>query len=480
MTLHRKTLLIFGITLVVLLGIMYGAVLVSLNTFAQPYAQPQSSINNLTFSFVAFGVGFFVLFLLILDKLVLSRLGHFCKTVGYISRTGDISKRVSIKGNDELSDLGDAINILLTSLQTSKNKLHDIEATNRAMLEAIPDSIFQFTKNGKVKVYELDADDGLPISHTKAADSRLHELMPVEAYRQALSHMNQALRTGDVQVFDYPINREGATHDYEVRMVKSGKDSVLTIVRDITEQKQAEETMVKSEEEIDQRTHELQVVIDELESFAYSVSHDLRAPLRSIEGFSHILLEGYVDKLDDEGKDYLQRLRASSQHMSELIDDLLNLSRVTRGDMRNEMVNLSSLVRTITAELRQSEPERDVEFSITPRLTVKGDKRLIEVALRNLLGNAWKFSRNRERTKIEFGHARTNGHPVYFIRDNGVGFDMAYADKLFGPFQRLHSPKEFEGSGIGLATVQRIIHRHGGRIWAESTVDQGATFYFSL
>jgi len=304
--------------------------------------------------------------------------------------------------------------------------------------------------------------------------------MPEVVYKQAISHMKQALKTGAMQVFEYPHTREGKMHSYEARMVASGKDSVLTIVRDITEQKQAEETMMKSEEKIEQRTHELQVVIDELEAFAYSVSHDLRAPLRSIEGFSHILLEDYADKLDDDGKGYLQRLRSASQQMAVLIDDLLNLSRVTRSEMHCEMVNLSSLARTITEELQQSQPERDVEFIITPRLMAKGDAHLIQVALSNLLGNAWKFSRKRERARIEFGYARTDGRPVYFVRDNGVGFDMAYANKLFGAFQRLHSPKEFEGSGIGLATVQRIIHRHGGKIWAESAVDKGATFYFTL
>ncbi|GAI50608.1 unnamed protein product, partial [marine sediment metagenome] len=238
--------------------------------------------------------------------------------------------------------------------------------------------------------------------------------------------------------------------------------------------------LIKEKEEVEKRTHQLQIYINELEAFAYSVSHDLRAPLRSIDGFSQMLFEHYNDKLDDEGKSYLQRVRSASQRMAELIDDLINLSRVTRSEMRYETVDLSALARTITMELQQSQPERDVEFIIAPGLVAKGDAHLLRVALKNLLDNAWKFSRKQASARIKFSYAETNGQPAYFVRDNGVGFDMAYANKLFGTFQRLHSPDEFEGSGIGLATVQRIIHRHGGKIWAESAVGQGATFYFTL
>ena len=249
---------------------------------------------------------------------------------------------------------------------------------------------------------------------------------------------------------------------------------------EITERKRGEETLVRQAEELAQRTVALEVVNRELEAFSYSVSHDLRAPLRSVNGFSQALLEDYREKLDELGQDYLHRVRAASQRMSDLIDDLLQLSRVTRSEMSPEAVDLSWLARTIAAELQESEPERRVQFVVSESLVANGDTRLLRLALHNLLSNAWKFTAKHPRALIEFGVAWREGKLVYFVQDDGVGFDMAYADKLFKAFQRLHSPAEFEGTGIGLATVQRIIHRHGGRVWAEGAVEQGATFYFTL
>ena len=210
------------------------------------------------------------------------------------------------------------------------------------------------------------------------------------------------------------------------------------------------------------------------------MSHDLRAPLRSIDGFSHVLLEDYAAQLDQAGRDSLQRVRAASQRMATLIDDLLKLARVTRAEMRTEVVDLSGMARDIVAELQRATPERHVEFAIAPGLQARGDPRLLRVALDNLLRNGWKYTAKQPRPQIEFASTNVNGERAFVVRDNGAGFDMKYADKLFGVFQRLHSAAEFEGTGVGLATVRRIITRHGGRIWAEGAVDRGATFYFTL
>jgi signal transduction histidine kinase len=225
---------------------------------------------------------------------------------------------------------------------------------------------------------------------------------------------------------------------------------------------------------------ELVATNKELEAFCYSVSHDLRAPLRGIDGFSKILEEEYTHKLDEQGMGYIKRIRAASQRMGQLISDLLNLSRITRVEMKHEKVDLSAMVKRKASRLQETQPDRQVEFIIAEGLYVNGDEGLLRVAMNNLLGNAWKFTEKHSQARIEFGITKNDSGHVYFVRDDGTGFDMTYVDKLFGAFQRLHSLSEFEGTGIGLATVQRIIHRHGGRIWAKGAVEQGATFYFTL
>jgi len=243
----------------------------------------------------------------------------------------------------------------------------------------------------------------------------------------------------------------------------------------ILEQRVAERTG-----ELEKRAAELQAANSELDAFAYSVSHDLRAPLRSIDGFSQVLLEDNAAQLGDAGRDSLQRVRAASQRMATLIDDLLKLARVTRAEMRTEQVDLSGMAREVVAEIERTAADRQVEFVIAPGLEAQGDSRLLRVVLDNLLRNGWKYTGKRPQPRVEFTAINENGGRVFVIKDNGAGFDMRYADKLFGVFQRLHSAAEFEGTGVGLATVRRIIARHGGRIWAEGAVDQGATFYFTL
>ncbi len=327
---------------------------------------------------------------------------------------------------------------------------------------------------------------GLP--QERLTGSTIRELLGEEVYARLREHIQAALG-GKKQTFESVIphrtHGERVMHiDYIPQFNAANLvDGLYILMSDVTEHRRAEEEIRRLngdlERRVFERTLQLEATNRELEAFCYSVSHDLRAPLRAIRGFTDVLLEQYAPKLDGRGQEFLQRTCEASQQMDKLIDDLLKLSRVVRGELQTEKVSLSALAQEIVAELRRAEPERQVTITISPDLTVFGDRRLLRIVLDNLLRNAWKFTGKRESAEIELG--RSDGeNSAFYVRDNGAGFDMAYAGKLFGVFQRLHSAADFPGSGVGLAIVQRIINRHGGRTWALGKAGSGATFYFAL
>jgi len=291
----------------------------------------------------------------------------------------------------------------------------------------------------------------------------------------ALQRGAEAIAAGDLS------HRVGTAANDEVGSLARSFDAMTeALVLDIARREKVEEEVRELNRDLEHHVRQLEESNHELDAFSYSVSHDLRSPLRSIDGFSLALLEDYADKLDSPGRDYLERVRGATQRMSQLIDDLLTLSRVARFEMKRERVDLSSLAAGIAARLKQNHPERSAEIVVADGLIAHGDERLLTVVLENLFANAWKFSEKTPHSVIEFGAELKSDAIVYFVKDNGAGFDMTYADKLFNPFQRLHTTSEFAGTGIGLATVKRIINRHGGRVWIESEVNKGTTVYFSL
>ena len=298
------------------------------------------------------------------------------------------------------------------------------------------------------------------------------------ALGKPIMELKSAREEGRFEDDSWRIRRDGSRFWANVVVTPLRDDAGLLrgfvkITRDVTEKR-------KAEQEIIQRSLELEAANKELETFSYSVSHDLRAPLRGIDGFSQALQEDYQQQLDSTAKDYLRRICTATRRMGELIDDLLNLARVTRAEIYRERIDLSKLAGEVAQEIQSQEPARSVALNIAAGLEAEGDSRLLRVALQNLIGNAWKFTSKREKAQIEFGAQGVNGGKAYFVRDNGAGFEQSYASRLFGAFQRLHAASEFPGTGIGLATVQRIIRRHGGTVWAEGTVNQGATVYFTL
>lgn len=346
-----------------------------------------------------------------------------------------------------------------------------VASSNDAIVGTTLEGVITSWNQGAERVFGYGADEvlGQPISILLPSDRRAEE-----------EEILKRLTAGEpVEPFD-TVRRCKDGKEIEVSsslsLVRADSGAVIglsSVARDVSAQKQAERAL-------DLARRQAEAATRELEAFSYSVAHDLRAPLRSIDGFSQVLLEDYAGSLDAEASKHLCRVRESAQRMAELIDDLLNLSRVTRGEMQRESVDLSALAHAAIERLERTGSERSVEWRLEEGLVARGDPRLLAIALDNLLGNAWKFTARGPHARIDVGATRREGELVYFVRDTGAGFDMAYASKLFGVFQRLHTAAEFEGTGIGLATVQRIVQRHGGRVWAEGAVNQGATFFFTL
>ncbi len=357
------------------------------------------------------------------------------------------------------------------------------------ILDLAYDGIFLITLDGTIVFWNRGAEEMYGWKRQEALGRIVHELLQTR-FPEPLDRIVQKLRSDG----HWDGELVHTTRDGRERIVSSrwalerdaeGQPAwFLEIVRDITERKHFENEIRSLNESLEQRvierTRELAEANRELESFSYSVSHDLRAPLRSIDGFSRLVLEECSALLDEKAKDRLERIHAAAARMGQLIDALLDLSRLTRIEIRSERVGLSTLATHIARELKRTAPDRQVTFRIEPHLTAEGDHRLLRILLENLLGNAFKFSSKAPLAIIEFGGMSRDQEQVFYVRDNGAGFDMAYSNQLFVPFQRLHGRKEFAGTGIGLATVHRIVARHGGRIWAEAYPGTGATFYFTL
>lgn len=382
------------------------------------------------------------------------------------------------------------INRDITVRKQAEERLSESESRFRTLVEQVRDyAIFGLDLKGTVTSWNRGAEWVYGYGSEEIVGQHFSRFFtPAEILSgNPVRELEMAAAEGVYEEVGQRVRKDGA-HIWVDVLITALRDPDGTlrgfakVTRDITERRKAEEEIQKLNEELEHQVHELAAVNQELEAFSYSVSHDLRAPLRAIAGFSQALEEDYADVLDRQGMDYARRVNAATQRLNQLIDDLLTLSRVTRSEMnRDTVVDLSGMAQSIIALLRATQPDRQVEIVIQPDLKTRGDPRLLRIALENLLGNAWKFTSKVPLARIELGTTGTeDDRTIYFVRDNGAGFDMTYSDKLFGPFQRLHAATEFPGTGIGLATVQRIIHRHGGRVWADSTVGKGATFYFTL
>jgi len=367
----------------------------------------------------------------------------------------------------------------ITERKLTEQTLRDGERRFRELADSMPQIVWAAGPDGHFDYYNRRWYEFTGRPEGVSGDESWTDVVHPADQQACLARWHSATQSGDAYEIEYRLREKNGTYHWFLRRALPVRDPAGRITRwfgtctNIDTVKRTEEGLRRAKVETD-------AVNRELEAFSYSVAHDLRAPLRSIDGFSQAILEDNADQLDAEGKSNLARVRAAAQRMAHLIDDLLSLSHLSRTELHRERVNLSAVAHTVGDRLRESNPGRDVELVVQEGLEAEGDASLLAVVMENLLGNAWKFTGGRAKAHVEVGLTSIHGRPIFFVRDNGTGFNMAHATNLFGAFQRLHSVSEFPGTGIGLAIVQRIVRRHGGQVWAESDVDRGATFFFAL
>lgn len=411
--------------------------------------------------------GLFVCFSLVMGLRITLRIDRSIKNL-LVATTkvaeGDLAYQAPIIRPDELGLVTHAFNEMTSELRENTVSRDHIES----IMESLADVMVVTDKAGTILITNRMAETLFGYTRAELKEKSIHWLFGEEL------DLKPGVR--DLETVGLTKSKEQVPISVSVTAVWNPAGQVtdlVCLIRDITERK-------KIENELRERGNALVSANKELEAFSYSVSHDLRAPLRGIDGFSQALLEDLGPKLDGPSKDYLERIRAGVQRMGKLIDDMLSLSRLSRKELLVRPVDMSAMVKEICDGLRAEARSRQVEVQVASGVKVQADPDLLQILLENLLGNAFKYTSKLDRPRIEFGVTTQEGHDTYFVRDNGAGFDMAYADKLFGAFQRLHRADEFPGTGVGLATVARVVHRHGGRVWAESQVGQGATFFFTL